>query len=212
MIYDRLIIFTRYPAPGKTKTRLIPALGVQGAAALQKKMTERTVARARKLLLSESFSLEIRYAGGRVSWMQEWLGHDLSFKAQGPGHLGLRMGRAFHEAFRSGGQRVVLVGTDCPGLSVPLLRKAFHRLHENDVVLGPARDGGYYLLGLRFFVPGIFEGIPWGTGVVLEETLKILETLRLRVFLLKTLDDVDRPEDLPNWERVFHRTSPPRRK
>jgi rSAM/selenodomain-associated transferase 1 len=209
---DRLIIFTRYPVPGKTKTRLIPALGVEGAAALQKQMTERTVARARQLCREGSLILEVRYEGGRASGMQEWLGSDLAFAPQGSGHLGLRMGRAFQEAFRSEGQRVVLVGTDCPGLSVPLLRKAFHRLHKNDVVLGPAGDGGYYLLGLRFFVPDIFEGIPWGTSVVLEETLKLVEPLHLRVFLLKTLDDVDRPEDLPTWERVFLRTNPPRRK
>lgn len=199
---DRLIIFTRYPVPGKTKTRLIPALGAEGAAALQKQMTERTVARARQLRQEQSFFLEVRYEGARESSMQEWLGSDLAFAAQRSGHLGLRMGRAFREAFRAGCKRVVLVGTDCPGLSVFLLRQAFHHLQDNEVVLGPARDGGYYLLGLRFLVPQIFEGISWGTSSVLEKTLRTLGPLALRVFLLKTLGDVDRPEDLTVWQQA----------
>lgn len=196
MSEDRLIIFTRYPVPGKTKTRLIPALGAEGAAALQKQMTERTVARARQLRQEQPLFLEVRYEGSRASSMQEWLGSDLAFAAQRSGHLGLRMARAFQQAFRVGCKRVVLVGTDCPGLSVFLLREAFHHLQDNEVVLGPARDGGYYLLGLRFFLPQIFEGISWGTSTVLEKTLRTLGPLALSVFLLKTLGDVDRPEDL----------------
>ncbi len=206
MTNDRLIIFTRYPVPGKTKTRLIPALGAEGAAALQKQMTERTVARARQLRQEQSLLVEVRYEGGRKSLMQKWLGSDLAFAVQRSGHLGLRMARAFQEAFRAGCTRVVLVGTDCPGLSVFLLREAFHGLRANEVVLGPARDGGYYLLGLRFFVPQIFEKISWGTGAVLEETLRKLGSLPLRLFLLKTLGDVDRPEDLTIWEQAVSPT------
>jgi rSAM/selenodomain-associated transferase 1 len=202
MNFDRLIIFTRYPAPGKTKTRLIPALGPKGAAALQKQMTERTVVRARQLLTEHPLLLEVRYEGCRRSLMKEWLGSDLVFASQGSGPLGLRMARAFQAGFRAGSQHIVLVGIDCPGLSVFLLREAFHSLADNEVVLGPALDGGYYLLGLRFFVPQIFKGISWGTRGVLEETLRALGPLSLRVFLLQALGDVDRPADLTLWEQT----------
>ncbi len=198
-----LIIFTRYPEPGKTKTRLIPVLGAEGAAALHRQMAERILSWA-KPMRSENLSLEIRVEG-ETELIRNWLGSDLSCREQGGGDLGLRMSRAFEEGFQAGFDNIVLIGTDCPGLSADLVRIAFARLASEEAVLGPANDGGYYLIGLHKTVPALFENIPWGTAEVLHSTLDLAAGLRLRVSLLEPLDDIDRPEDLRIWKNFKSR-------
>jgi uncharacterized protein len=193
-----LIIFTRYPEPGKTKTRLIPILGAEGAAGLQREMAEHVLSWA-KPMRSEGVSLEVRHEGGTRDLMGKWLGPDMLFCEQGEGDVGQRMARAFTEGFQKDYRRIVLVGTDCPGLSAGLVRKAFTDLLQQYVVLGPANDGGYYLIGLQKPAPDLFEGIAWGTSEVLRSTLRIASNLELSVSLLEPLDDVDRPEDLGVW-------------
>jgi rSAM/selenodomain-associated transferase 2 len=98
-------------------------------------------------------------------------------------------------------RRAVLIGTDCPGIRPAHLARAFQVLRHKDLVLGPAHDGGYYLIGLRRPVRELFDGIPWGTGEVLERTLSAARVRGLRVDLLECLHDVDRPEDIPAWEK-----------
>jgi rSAM/selenodomain-associated transferase 2/rSAM/selenodomain-associated transferase 1 len=198
---ERLIIFTRYPEPGKTKTRLIPALGARGAAELQRRMTQHTLAKARKLMDLRPAAIEIRYAGGSAALMRNWLGPQLDYASQHDGDIGRRMRLAFDEAFRSGTQAAVIIGTDIAGITVGTLAKAFEDLKENDVVIGPAGDGGYYLIGIQRACwakaeSRLFEGINWGTEHVFSKSLKIAKDSALRVGLLETLDDVDRPEDL----------------
>ena len=199
---DRLIIFTRYPEPGQAKTRLIPVLGPDGAAQLHRQMTERTVAWARELAKGSPLSIEIHYEGGHESLLREWLGQGIAYCRQGEGDIGVRMGGAFRRAFQAGTGPVILVGTDCPGLTAGVVGTALEACRENDLVLGPTNDGGYCLIGMRREIPRLFSGIPWGTGEVLQKTLAIAEDLRLRVFLLDPLDDVDRPEDLPAWQKA----------
>ena len=206
--YHRLIIFTRYPEPGKTKTRLIPILGPEGAADLHRRMAEHTLIRARNLKNSSAVSLEIRFVGGRADSIKNWLGSDIPCIPQGDGDLGRRLERTFEEAFEAGIKRVVVVGTDCPGLTEDLVRQAFVRLQDSDVVLGPACDGGYYLIGLKRPVADLLQGIPWGTDRVLEKTLTKASDLHLRVSLLAPLEDVDRPGDLPVWERFGQENFP----
>jgi len=201
MLLDRLIIFTRYPEPGMTKTRLIPVLGPEGAADLHRRMGEHTMAWARFLQTHSPVSVEVRFAGGDENLLRQWLGPDFLYHDQGRGDLGERMARAIADSFQSGGERVVLVGTDCPGLTGVLVQRALELLKSNDLVLGPASDGGYYLIGVRRIVPQLFSEILWGTSEVLEKTLRIADKMQLRVFLLEPLDDVDRPEDLPVWEK-----------
>ena len=201
-IRNRLIIFTRYPEPGKTKTRLIPALGPEGAADLHRRMSEHTMIWARQMKNTSAVSLEVRYEGGDENRIREWIGSDIPCRPQGNGDLGARMAWAFSEAFSVGMERVIIVGTDCPGLTGDLVQIAFEELRDNDLVVGPAKDGGYYLIGLRMFTPHLFGGIPWGTDEVLPKTLGIADDLKLRVLLLERLADVDRPEDLPTWEKV----------
>lgn len=199
---DRLIIFTRYPEAGKAKTRLIPALGAEGAAALHRKMADHTVLQVQALQLQHPLCIEVRFAGGDRDLMQRWLGTDLMYAMQGEGDLGDRMARSFQSAFNSGVQRALIIGTDCPDLNVPLLEQAFCKLQQHDLVLGPASDGGYYLIGLRRWIPQLFVNIEWSTSSVLERTLAIAEELNLSVALLPVLSDVDYPADLEIWERI----------
>lgn len=201
---EHLIVFTRYPEPGKTKTRLIPALGAEGAAKLQCQMTEHTLSQVRKLQDLRSMTVEVCFAGGDSSLMAQWLGSNFVYKPQSEGDLGKRMARSLSLAFQAGTDCAVIIGTDCPGLSAPLLAKAFDLLHLSyELVLGPAVDGGYYLLGLRYFIPELFVGINWGTAEVLQQTMTIAKQLNLSVICLPELADVDRLEDLLIWEQTL---------
>lgn len=203
---ERLIVFTRYPEPGTTKTRLIPRLGRRGAAALQRRMTARAMAAALHLTTGRDLELEVRYEGGSPRLMRDWLGPAAVYSRQGEGDIGRRMARAFREAFDRGREAVVLVGSDIPGITAALLASAFERLAAGTVVLGPADDGGYYLVGLtrpgfQKAAAALFDDMAWGTSTVLAESCRRLEGLGLAVDLLEALADVDRPEDLSVWER-----------
>ncbi|MGD2126039.1 MAG: TIGR04283 family arsenosugar biosynthesis glycosyltransferase [Desulfobacteraceae bacterium] len=199
---DRLIIFSRYPVPGQTKTRLIPALGRVGAADLQRELTEKALKTARRFGSGKDVELEVRFEGVSEHKMRRWLGSAALFSNQGPGDLGERMRVAFLEAFQKGCRRVVLLGTDIPGISTNLLEKAFDGLIDKDLVVGPSRDGGYYLLGLKGPAK-IFQNVPWGTGEVLEKTLALAKDQGLSVLHLDPLIDIDTEEDLkqslPGW-------------
>jgi hypothetical protein len=193
---EKLIILTRFPQPGTTKTRLIPALGASGAADLQRRMSERIVRRGRELAGIRGTALELCYDGGDAVRCWAWLGMGLVVTPQGEGDLGERMERAFSRAWQEGCGRVVLVGADCPALSVEILQSAFRALADHDLVLGPAHDGGYYLLGLSRPAPELFSNQPWGDGILLAATLAVARRSGLSMHLLEELADIDRPEDL----------------
>jgi rSAM/selenodomain-associated transferase 2/rSAM/selenodomain-associated transferase 1 len=196
---ERLMIFTRYPEPGRTKTRLIPAIGAERAAELQRRMTEETVLRADACSRNRALAVEIRYDGCAEEHIAQWLGKERDYKVQGDGDLGDRLERAFAESFRAGADRVAAVGIDCPDLTPEIMERAFESLRSKDLALGPARDGGYYLIGLRRHLPPLFRNVPWGSDTVLEKTLEIAREFRVETELLETLSDVDRPEDLALW-------------
>ena len=202
---ERLIVFTRYPEPGKSKTRLTPVLGLEGAAQLQREMTGYVLGWAKVLGQSRPIPVEVCFEGGDESLMRQTFGEDLTYLRQAAGDLGQRMRAAFESAFQSGSHRVVLIGTDCPDLDGGLVGAALDRLTESDLVLGPATDGGYYLIGLRGPAPTLFDGIPWGTGKVLEATIRVAEATGLSVTLLPRLSDVDCAEDLALWNRAKDR-------
>lgn len=189
MPVPRLVLFTRYPVAGKAKTRLIPALGKAGAAAIHKKLTERTV----RAMRDSKLPVEIRFTGADQSAFRQWLGADLTYVEQGDGDLGDRL----REAGRN--PPVIFVGADCPDLQPALLHQAAEALDDNDIVIGPAEDGGYWLIGLASPHDWLFSDMAWGTGAVLPETLKRLEAREIRPVLLETLADCDRPEDLHRW-------------
>lgn len=191
-----LIVFTRYPEPGKTKTRLIPALGEEGATNVHRQMAEHTLANIKKLQDFYPLSTEVHFVGGNFDLMQKWLGAGIVYRNQVEGDLGWRITSAFHNAFTSGMERVAIIGTDCPGLNADIIQQAFDLLSNYDLVLGPATDGGYYLIGLHRLVPELFKEINWGTSEVLQKTLAIAASLDLAVAFLPPLSDVDRPEDI----------------
>lgn len=202
IVRERLIIFTRYPEPGRTKTRMIPALGAVGAATLQRQMTEYTLAQAQLLQSFYPVSIEVRFAGGDKQLMQDWLGHDIDCLAQGEGDLGDKMANSLLCAFQNQIESVAIIGSDCPGLTPELMAQAFQQLHQgSDLVLGVALDGGYYLIALSRFIPELFTGISWGSDRVLQQTVAIAQKLNLTTTYLPPLADVDRPEDLSIWEQ-----------
>ncbi|MCJ7684473.1 MAG: TIGR04283 family arsenosugar biosynthesis glycosyltransferase [Desulfobacteraceae bacterium] len=199
---DRLIVFGRYPVPGRTKTRLIPALGPAGAADLQRWLTEGIMETAEAFALGRGVNVEFCFEGGSVQKIRRWLGPDISLSRQRQGDLGTRMYDAFLAAFQKGCRRAVLIGTDIPDLRTDHLRQAFDALSENDLVIGPSIDGGYWLIGLNH-PARLFEGIKWGTRAVLAQTLALANGQCLRVKELDYLTDIDTAEGLrerlPDW-------------
>lgn len=193
---ERIIVFAKYPHSGFVKTRLIPALGANGAAELHEMFTRATLAIAKEACEVGSCDLEIRFLGGDCDQMRELFGSEFCFSQQQGNTLGERLAHAVAKAFKEGIARVVVIGTDCPELATSVLSGAFDCLLSNDVILGPAMDGGYYLIGLRANQPELFREIEWGTDKVLAQTIDIGHRLGCSISKLKVLRDVDEPQDL----------------
>lgn len=194
-----LIVFTRWPEPGRAKTRLIPALGAESAADLQWRMTEQTVGRAWAFCATSGTQLRLAHEGGTPAQLREWLG-PLAFEPQAGGDLGARLTHVMLRAHAAGAAKIVMVGTDCPALAEEHLCRAFAALDSHDLVLLPVHDGGYALIGLRQPQQGVFQNIPWSTKQVTEATLQQASRLGLHTALLEPLQDVDEPTDLPHAE------------
>lgn len=183
-------ILARAPVPGRCKTRLIPALGAEGAAAVQSELIEH--------------SLRLAHASQLPTWLfttddpdqPYWTRQapDLPRRPQVDGDLGARMAAALAELLRVA-ERALIIGTDCPLLTPPHLQAAAQLLDEADAVVLPAEDGGYVLIGARQTVPDLFEGVEWGTATVLAHTRQKAQQLGIRLAVGPTLWDVDRPED-----------------
>lgn len=187
----RVVLFTRYPEPGRAKTRLIPALGAAGAAALHRALTERTVTAVRE----SGLTLEIRSTGAGCERFIEWLGMT-DVVDQGDGDLGERLARAGPP------YPTLFIGADAPDVTPALLRNAADALAHAPAAIGPAADGGYWLLGLACDVAGVFEDIEWSTGAVFAQTMARLAAAGIDPVLLPELADCDRPEDLARWPNL----------
>lgn len=195
-ISDCILVFVRAPVAGRVKTRLAAEIGADAALHVYRRLAEHTAAQAKALGKDVASRVHFTPANAEND-VRNWLGGGVGYLPQEGGDLGERMGAAFAAAFAAGHRRVVIVGSDLPGLTAGLLRDAFHRLDSHPVVLGPARDGGYYLLGMTTLVPEIFRDIPWSTGAVLDATLQRLAALGIVPALLPVLADVDVAPDLP---------------
>lgn len=187
-----LHMLARAPVPGRVKTRLIPALGAQGACDLQQLLLERALQlpgqgfNERFLWLDDLPSAELQAMAHRLGW---------TLVEQPAGDLGERMRRIATLGLAES-DAVILIGNDCPALDAGYLQAACSALQEQQVVIGPAEDGGYVLLGLRNINAALFSDMPWGTEQVLSLTLQRLQQLDWHPTLLPALWDVDRPEDL----------------
>ncbi|WP_456385952.1 TIGR04282 family arsenosugar biosynthesis glycosyltransferase [Desulfolithobacter sp.] len=198
---EHLIIFTRYPRPGEVKTRLIPALGPEGAADLHRTLTERMVASGQTLARRRPVQPHIFFTGADMSLMEQWLGREVTYHPQQGATLGERMAHAMETLLEAGARRILLVGSDCPFLDPDPLAGALDSLHHRDTVLGPAVDGGYYLIGIRRGVNiqalrYLFKDIPWGSSRVFARTMERIREAGLSCSLLPPLRDIDRPDDL----------------
>jgi rSAM/selenodomain-associated transferase 1 len=201
-VSDRtLVVFVKEPRPGAVKTRLAAVLGPDDAARLYRALAGAVL----EATVPEPGEYErlVFYdppdAGERL---RAWLPSG-RLRRQDPGHLGARMSGAFARCFARGASRVVLAGSDAPGLGRRHVTAALDRLDAHDVVLGPAHDGGYYLVALRAAQPSLFEEVSWSTASVLEDTLARARAAGLRVALLERLRDVDTCDDLrAEWPTV----------
>ncbi len=195
-----LIVFLRYPEAGKTKTRLISELGAEGAASLAHELTEHALDVAEAAAAGGEIDVSIWFTGCDDSRARELAPGNFSYYEQSGPDLGSRMSVAFEATFSKGYEHVALIGTDCPELDEFVIHEAFDVLNDADVCIGPARDGGYYLIALRAPAPGLFEEVPWGSSEVLESTVRAADALGLSAEGLPLLWDVDRPEDLIDYE------------
>ena len=189
----RILVFAKAPVPGRVKTRLIPALGADGAARLAAEMLERTIAEA---LAAGVGPVEL--CADPEPAAPEWreiLPEDVELSAQGEGDLGTRLARAARRTIEAG-ECALLIGTDCPGLDRARLRAAAAALETHSAVIHPAEDGGYALLGLGRFDASLFERIAWSTADVAATTIVRIGALGWPLHLGETLRDVDEPADL----------------
>jgi len=200
-----IVIFTRYPEAGTTKTRLIPSLGPENAARLQRAMTEKLLTAIEAMPLSRGCRLKICFTGGTRAQMKQWLG-DHPFEEQQGCDLGEKMEHAFQESFNNGAEQVVLVGSDIPSIDTDLMSLAVTLVTKEELVIGPTFDGGYYMIGFNrkcaaALYPEIFHDIPWSNANVLASTIDTVTTLGLSYKLLPKHHDIDTPEDLPYAEK-----------
>ncbi|MBI5437920.1 MAG: TIGR04282 family arsenosugar biosynthesis glycosyltransferase [Nitrosomonadales bacterium] len=197
----RIIIFAKAPQPGFAKTRLIPALGQDGAAKLARQMLFNTLHEA---VAAEAGQVELCVTPDihEAAWRGIQLAAGIEVSGQGGGDLGARLARAARRGLAHG-EPVLLIGTDCVEMSAPLLRSAAAALEHKDAVIHPAADGGYALLGLARFHMLLFENMAWSSDRVASETIGRIGKLGWSLEMGAPLHDIDGPGDLgrvpPNW-------------
>jgi len=184
-------IFCRWPEPGKAKTRLIPDFGPEGAAAIYTKLLAHTVEVAR----ASGVPFELRVTGAPIARFKTGLGEDLRVLEQGDGDLTEKLSRVPAPA--------IVIGSDCPGLTPEVLRAARDTLQSDPMVIGPASDGGYYLLGYNEPAEFAFTDMEWSTETVFGETIKRFAAKGIRPAVLPELSDVDTAADLENWPQFL---------
>ncbi len=200
-----VILFARYPRPGQCKSRLIPSLGKERATQIHRQLVAHSLTQILAFLARhDDTSLHIYYHDSNLEQMQEWLGNSLSYHRQEGADLGARMANALHNG-QTEGYDTILIGSDCPDIDDTILSEALTALKNSDLVIGPAHDGGYYLIGVaknlaRQSYSELFRNISWGSDTVLQETLNRVKKLTLSPHTLPTLHDIDTPEDL----KYFH--------
>ena len=188
---NQLIIFAKNPVLGKVKTRLSATIGDEKALDVYKELLDHTCA-----IASKAKGDKIVYYSDFVNNDDLWKRANFTQALQHGDDLGQRMSNAFKEAFKSFKGKVVIIGTDCKELSTEIIDQAFSGLEYADIVIGPALDGGYYLIGMKSLEEELFKNIEWSTSAVLEQTIDKVDTKRLSFLLLKTLSDIDNEEDL----------------
>jgi uncharacterized protein len=198
---DTLLVFVKEPRPGAVKTRLAAGLGAVRAAAVYRSLAE-AVIRQTAPAAQEYERLFCFAPKAAIAAMTAWLPGE-SLLAQQGDDLGARMAHAFAEAFHRGARRVAIVGSDAPAVDRTLVAGALRALDDHDVAIGPARDGGYYLLALDQPRPELFQGVAWSSSAVFTSTVERAAVLGLGVRILDACADIDTLDDLrAEWPRV----------
>ncbi len=204
-----LLIFAKQPIPGKVKTRLVPPLSPEQAAALYRCMVEDVLAGVAQFRDIDRFLFYEDGEGAREFFRKKVTGMTLA--PQRGDDLGKRMAAAFGAVFALGYKAAVIIGSDAPDLPLSYIEEAFARLDNggDGAVFGPCEDGGYYLLGLTRLADGLFLDVPWSSGAVLGESLKRAAGAGMEVSLLPVWHDVDRPADLVRAELLDEASGAP---
>jgi len=187
MIRNKLGLFVRVPVPGSVKTRLVPPLSPEAASKLYLAFLQDFTARLQQSRLRPTVFI----AGGGAGDLGGWLPGGWPVVEQRGETLGERLASAFEHLLEPAGTRAVVIGSDSPDLPLVHIKRAFRLLKHRDAVLGPALDGGYYLIGLRRPVPSLFEGVAWGTDAVFNQTVGAAEKAGLSISLTPPWYDVD---------------------
>lgn len=190
----RLVIFIKNPVPGRVKTRLAADLGHEQALSIYRQLLAHT--RAQALACAAE---RLLFYSDTIDEQDEWPAAFFAKHLQQGSDLGARMAHALGQAL-AGAERAVLIGSDIPGLTADILAQAFDLLEGHDFVLGPAADGGYYLIGMRQPAAAVFEGIIWSTPTVLQATLERIQALGGSCSFLPTLSDIDTAADWQAWQ------------
>ena len=199
---DAIIVFTRYPERGKVKTRLAKSIGDEAAFQIQKILAKRTFKEC-LILNDKKFSLFVFYPEeNNEAQVKNLVNGRFSFFTQDGNNLGKKMSNAFRKVFELGFEKAIIIGTDIPDMSKLILSNAFMELEKDDIVIGPSNDGGYYLLGMNKFIPGLFEDIEWSTNSVFEKTINKINHSNFNYSALEELIDLDLKEDLLKWYEV----------
>jgi hypothetical protein len=192
-----IIIFARYPVEGKVKTRLAKTLGNRFAAYLYKRLAKQVIGSIRQVKNIYAYVFYSEKSENRL--IKKWLGKKYFYAHQEGNDLGERMKNAFRKVFSHGAEKVIIVGTDIPDISKKIVQAAISGLDETDLVIGPSDDGGYYLLGMKKYYPGLFENIKYSTHTVFSETIVAAENLHLSCSKLDVLHDFDTEADIIRW-------------
>ncbi len=196
---NAVIIFTRYPEFGKVKTRLAASVGNESAYNIHKLLAEHTIRECLKLDENE-YTLFVFYLNeGEEKLWRDWLDIRFLIYSQLGADLGEKMANAFESVFTLGFEKIILIGTDIPDISETILTKSFKVLDKNEIVIGPSKDGGYYLIGMNKYFNKVFEGINWGNDSVFKNTIEKIELNNLNFETIDKLNDIDVIEDLLNW-------------
>lgn len=194
---NSLIIFLRYPQNGKVKTRLAKSTSSEFALNFYKSCVENIIRQVKNIPKINRFAF---YSDTEEKDnIINWLGSKLFFSPQEGNDLGGKMKNAFEKVFSTGAEKVIIIGTDVPDLSKEVIQNAFKSLDNSDVVIGPSRDGGYYLLGMKRMNPNLFEGIEYSNNSVYQCTVEKFSKLNLSYYVLPELQDIDTEKDLILW-------------
>lgn len=199
---EQIIILTQYPYPGKVKTGLIPSVGAVVAAELHRKMTEHMVDTILKMRKSRRIGVIIGYSGADDETMREWLGENLAYHSQPERELNDKLAY-FFKMYAGQQSSTLIIETDCPDLSVPILTEAFETLKTHDMVFGPTHDGGYYLIGMKQYMPEIFTDNAWNIHGVFKKTVEIVRQTGISCACLKRLHSVGHSDNLFLCEPYF---------